>query len=97
LRLAAGGSGGSAEIRRLEERVRELERLLGRKTMEVEILKEARWHRFIRPYACHASLCHQAPPSVKQFRRHLVPPRTEETDPVSEFFEYGPGFKLILD
>jgi transposase len=26
---------------RLEERVRELERLLGRKTMEVEILKEA--------------------------------------------------------
>ena len=27
--------------RRLEERVRELERLLGRKTMEVEILKEA--------------------------------------------------------
>jgi predicted RNase H-like nuclease (RuvC/YqgF family) len=29
------------EVRRLEERVRELERLLGRKTMEVEILKEA--------------------------------------------------------
>ena len=26
---------------RLEERVRELERLLGRKTLEVEILKEA--------------------------------------------------------
>ena len=26
---------------KLEERVRELERLLGRKTMEVEILKEA--------------------------------------------------------
>ena len=32
---------GSSEVRRLEERVRELERLLGRKTMEVEILKEA--------------------------------------------------------
>jgi transposase len=31
----------ASEIRRLEERVRELERLLGRKTMEVEILKEA--------------------------------------------------------
>ena len=31
----------AADIRRLEERVRELERLLGRKTMEVEILKEA--------------------------------------------------------
>ena len=31
----------ASEFRRLEERVRELERLLGRKTMEVEILKEA--------------------------------------------------------
>ena len=29
------------ELRRLEERVRDLERLLGRKTMENEILKEA--------------------------------------------------------
>jgi transposase len=32
---------GSSEVRRLEERVRELERMLGRKTMEVEILREA--------------------------------------------------------
>ena len=31
----------ASQVRRLEERVRELERLLGRKTMEVEILKEA--------------------------------------------------------
>lgn len=31
----------AAEVRRLEERVRDLERLLGRKTLEVEILKEA--------------------------------------------------------
>ncbi len=31
----------ASEVRRLEQRVRELERLLGRKTMEVEILKEA--------------------------------------------------------
>jgi transposase len=31
----------ASEIRRLQDRVRELERLLGRKTMEVEILKEA--------------------------------------------------------
>lgn len=31
----------AAEARRLEERVRELERILGRKTLEVEILKEA--------------------------------------------------------
>jgi transposase len=32
---------GSSEVRRLEERVRELERLLGRKTMENEILHDA--------------------------------------------------------
>ena len=31
----------AADLRRLEERVRELERQLGRKTLEVEILKEA--------------------------------------------------------
>jgi transposase len=31
----------ASEARRLEGQVRELERLLGRKTMEVEILKEA--------------------------------------------------------
>jgi transposase len=32
---------GNAELRRLEGRMRELERQLGRKTLEVEILKEA--------------------------------------------------------
>ena len=32
---------GSSEVRKLEERVRDLERLLGRKTMENEILREA--------------------------------------------------------
>src|ERR1700722_15944868 len=37
---------GSSEVRRLEERVRELERMLGRKTMEVEILREALATRF---------------------------------------------------
>ena len=31
----------ASEVRRLEERVCELERLLGRKTTEVEIFKEA--------------------------------------------------------
>ena len=31
----------ASAVRRLEDRVRELERLLGRKTMEIEILKEA--------------------------------------------------------
>ena len=32
---------GASEVRRLEERVRELERMLGKKTMEVEILRDA--------------------------------------------------------
>ena len=32
---------GASEVRKLEERVRDLERLLGRKTMENEILREA--------------------------------------------------------
>ena len=31
----------AAELRRLEDRIRDLERMLGRKTLEVEILKEA--------------------------------------------------------
>jgi transposase len=31
----------AVDLRRAEERVRELERLLGRKTLEVEVLKEA--------------------------------------------------------
>lgn len=43
--VTAVGSGepvvGTSQVRRLEERVRELERLLGRKTMENEILREA--------------------------------------------------------
>src|SRR3954466_14309031 len=33
--------GGTSKVRELERRVRDLERLLGRKTMEAEILKEA--------------------------------------------------------
>lgn len=32
---------GASRVRELEKRVRDLERMLGRKTMEVEILKEA--------------------------------------------------------
>ena len=35
------GVAGISEVRRPEEKVRELERLLGRKTMEVEILRSA--------------------------------------------------------
>ena len=38
---ADDGVPGNNEMRRLEERVRELERHLGRETLEVEILKEA--------------------------------------------------------
>jgi hypothetical protein len=41
----------ASEVRRLEERVRELERLLGRKTMEVEILKP-REYILSQPVAC---------------------------------------------
>lgn len=32
---------GNSQVRKLEQQVRDLERLLGRKTMEVEILKDA--------------------------------------------------------
>ena len=32
---------GNSEVKKLDDRVRELERMLGRKTMEVEILHEA--------------------------------------------------------
>lgn len=32
---------GNSEVKKLEDRVRELERMRGRKTMEVEILREA--------------------------------------------------------
>ena len=45
-------------VRRLEERVRELERLLGRKTREVEILKEALdLARAKNRCCCRARLC----------------------------------------
>jgi transposase len=38
---ADDGVTSNAEVRRLEGRIRELERQLGRKTLEIEILKEA--------------------------------------------------------
>ena len=40
-RLADEPVVGVTEVKQLKHRVRELERLLGRKTLEVEILKEA--------------------------------------------------------
>jgi len=38
---ADDGMTGNGEVRRMEERIRELERQFGRETLEVEILKEA--------------------------------------------------------
>lgn len=32
---------GNSEVKKLEDRVRELERMLGRKTMEAEMFREA--------------------------------------------------------
>ncbi len=32
---------GTSEVKKLEDRIRELERMLGRKTLEAEILREA--------------------------------------------------------
>jgi predicted RNase H-like nuclease (RuvC/YqgF family) len=43
----------ASEIRRLEERVRDLERMLGRKTMEVEILREAKAELAVAVASCH--------------------------------------------
>lgn len=49
----------ASEVRRLEERVRELERLLGRKTMEAELLKEAL--DLARAKCCRARRCPEIP------------------------------------
>ena len=38
---ADDGVTGNGDVRRLDERIRELERQLGRKTLEIEILKKA--------------------------------------------------------
>jgi hypothetical protein len=46
---------GTSRVRELERRVRELERPLGRKTMEVEILKEALDVARVKNRACS---CH---------------------------------------
>jgi transposase len=52
----------ASEARRLEERVRELERLLGRKTLEVEILKEALdLARAKNRHCCRTRRCREIP------------------------------------
>jgi transposase len=52
----------AAELRRLEERVRDLERLLGRKTMENEILKEALELARAKKRSCCRALCRRTVP-----------------------------------
>ena len=52
----------AAELRRLEERVRDLERLLGRKTMENEILKEALDLARAKKRSCCRALCRRTVP-----------------------------------
>ncbi len=64
--IAAVGSDepvvGTSEVRKLEERVRELERLLGRKTMEVEILREALSKASSKNRSCGRCRCRRAVP-----------------------------------
>src|SRR5260370_26986065 len=55
-------SWSASEVRRLEERVRDLERLLGRKTMEVEILKRrSTWHGQKNRSCCRTRRCREIP------------------------------------
>lgn len=49
---ADDGVTGNGEVRRLEARMRELERQFGRKTLEVEILKEALDRSRVKNRAC---------------------------------------------
>lgn len=62
--------GGGSEVRKLEERVRELERLLGRKTMENEILREALAKTQAKNRSCGRSRCRRA--VSDESRRHCV-------------------------
>ena len=62
----------AAELRRLEERVRDLERLLGRKTMENEILKEALDLARAKKRSCYPALCRRTVPD-EDGHRHARP------------------------
>jgi transposase len=62
----------AAELRRLEERVRDLERLLGRKTMENEILKEALDLARAKKRSCCRTLCRRTVPDEDD-HRHAGP------------------------
>jgi len=54
---------GTSELRQLEERVREPERLLGRKTMENEILREALAKAQAKNRSCGGYRCREALPN----------------------------------
>ena len=59
---------GNSEVRKLEERVRELERLLGRKTMENEILREALAKAQAKNRPCGRCRCRGAVPNEADCR-----------------------------
>ena len=68
----------ASEVRRLEQRVRDLERMLGRKTLEVEILKEA------------LDLARVKKPTLLRDRRHRrIPRETDRRDPRGGPFQPG--------
>ena len=85
-RMAAGGREavrvddeviGATRVRQLEERIRALERLLGRKTLEVEILKEALAAARGCPraaLACHGQPSIEGTARQVQHRPHDVAP-----------------------
>jgi transposase len=61
---------GSSELRKLEERVRELERLLGRKTMENEIMREALAKAQAKNRSCGRCRCRERFPIRQSLRFH---------------------------
>ena len=67
---------GSSEVRRLEERIRDLERLLGRKTLEIEILREALAKSESKNQACGSCRSRRTVPDEgcrRHARRRSVP------------------------
>nr|QIG95529.1 transposase [Bradyrhizobium sp. 6(2017)] len=68
----------ASEVRRLEERVRDLERMLGRKTLEVEILKEALDLARVKNRPC-----------CRDRRRRRIPREADRRDPRGGPFQPG--------
>ena len=81
----------ASEVRRLEERVRELERLLGRKTMEVEILKEALdLARAKKPTLLSRSPLREIPGEDGRRRRSAWPAPTSSSGETARALQRGP-------